>query len=95
MILQNIHTGALFMAVYFNVSATSWICVQITEKKLIILTEAMSVLPQSGIWSCYVLWLAATPALLCQMLGRIYKHDILSTNKKLCDGWHQIDTQLL
>lgn len=86
MMLQNIHTGALFMPVYFNVSATSWIAVQFTENKLIILTEALSVLPQSGIWSCYVLWLAATCAFLCQMLGRICKHDILSTIKKLCDG---------
>lgn len=65
MMLQNIHTGALFMAVYFTVSATSWIVIKFTEKILIILTEAVSVLPQSGIWSHSVLWLATTCALLC------------------------------
>lgn len=49
MMLQNIHTGALFMEVYFTVSATSWIVVDFTQKILIILTGAVSVLPQNGI----------------------------------------------
>lgn len=32
--LQNIRAGALFMALYFTVSATSWIVVQFTEKNI-------------------------------------------------------------
>lgn len=51
--LQNIHTGGLYMEVYFTVSATSWIIEQFTEKILIILTGVVSASPQFGLAMSY------------------------------------------
>lgn len=52
----------------FHCLLSVWILIQVIEKELIFLTDTVSVLPQSDISSCYVLWLAATSALLCQKL---------------------------